>query len=166
MKKFLLSIFLFIFPNLVNANPACVVCTATVGASLFIARKFGISDNVVALWSGTLLALFGYWTILWFDKKNWHFPFRNHILMFLSFCVIFSLYFKQLEYMPQIILYVLYIDPFLFWAIIGFLLYIYSQKFYQFLKKKNGGHAHFPFEKVAIPLGSLILLSFYIIYFF
>ncbi|MBR2273465.1 MAG: hypothetical protein IJ864_01330 [Alphaproteobacteria bacterium] len=27
------------------------------------------------------------------------------------------------------------------------------------MKKKNGGHAHFPFEKVVVPVVALILVS-------
>ena len=55
------------------ANPACAVCTVAVGASLEIARHYGVDDSVVGVWAGALLALLGYWLILWFDKKNWNF---------------------------------------------------------------------------------------------
>lgn len=30
------------------------------------------------------------------------------------------------------------------------------------MKMKNGGHAHFPFEKVVLPLILLLLTSFYL----
>lgn len=51
------------------ANPACMVCTVAIGASLEIARALGISDEIVGLWAGAMFALLGYWLILWFDKK-------------------------------------------------------------------------------------------------
>lgn len=38
-----------LFPFSAQANPACVVCTVAVGASLEIARRLGINDNVVGL---------------------------------------------------------------------------------------------------------------------
>ncbi len=53
-----------------QANPACVVCTVAVGASLSVARRLGISDCVVGLWLGAFLTLLGYWSIWWFDKKS------------------------------------------------------------------------------------------------
>ncbi len=33
------------------------------------------------------------------------------------------------------------------------------------MKAKNGGHAHFPFEKVAVPVLALALLSVYFYYY-
>ena len=32
-------------------------------------------------------------------------------------------------------------------------------RFYQFLKERNGGHAHFPFEKVVVPIALLALMN-------
>lgn len=52
------------------ANPACIVCTVAIGASLEISRKLGISDDIVGLWTGALFSLLGYWTILWFEKNG------------------------------------------------------------------------------------------------
>ena len=46
-----------LFPFSAQANPACVVCTVAVGASLEIARRLGINDNVVGLWAGAMLAV-------------------------------------------------------------------------------------------------------------
>ena len=41
---------LFAAPAL--ANPACAVCTVAVGASLEIARYYGVADAVVGVWAG------------------------------------------------------------------------------------------------------------------
>ena len=159
--KFLMLLFLSFFANITAAfaNPACVVCTVAIGASLEIARKLGISDNIVGLWAGALFALLGYWLILWFDKKNWHFKGRNFILMFLSVAMIGFMYLGELVYSPQVIGF-LYIDQFLLASLCGAFLYIFSQKFYAFMKNLNNGHAHFPFEKVVLPLALLFVVSF------
>lgn len=164
MKKLIALFGLLTLPQNVFANPACVVCTVAIGASLEIARKLGISDNVVGLWAGALLAVIGYWTILWFDKKNWHFQGRNLLLITLSVAMIGFVYMGQLQYNPQVFLF-LYIDSFLLSAVIGALAYIYSQKFYQWMKQKNNGHAHFPFEKVVLPLIFLFAISSIITYY-
>ena len=141
------------------ANPACAVCTVAVAAGLEIARKLGVDDGVIAVWAGALLTLIGYWTILWFDKKGWNFKGRNLLLMLLSFSMIFAVYWKDLVYTPKPIL-IFYLDPFLFCGIVGALLLIYSSVFYQWMKKRNGGHAHFPFEKVVLPVVALIIAGY------
>lgn len=134
------------------ANPACIVCTVAVGASLEIARKLGIRDDIVGLWAGALLSLLGYWTIFYFERKHWRFPGRDVLLMGLSIAVIGFMYRDDLLYMPRPVLGFLYLDPFLFSVLAGAALFIGSQKFYSRLKERNGGRAHFPFEKVVLPL--------------
>ena len=164
MKKLIALLSFICLPQTALANPACVVCTVAIGASLEIARKLGISDDVVGLWAGALLAVIGYWTILWFDKKNWHFKGRNFWLISLSVAMIGFVYMGQLSYNPQVFLF-LYIDSFLLAAVVGALTYVYSQKFYQWMKQKNNGHAHFPFEKVVLPLTFLFAISGIITYY-
>ena len=109
------------------------------------------------------MALIGYWTILWFDKKGWNFKFRNSILMLSSLALLGGVYIKDLVYTPKPIL-IFYLDPFLFCGIAGALILIYSSVFYQWMKAKNGGHAHFPFEKVVLPIAALALASYAVDY--
>ena len=59
----------------------------------------------------------------------------------------------------------LYIDTFLLSALIGAFLYIASQKLYQYMKNKNGGHAHFPFEKAVFPVVLLFAASVILTYY-
>ena len=145
------------------ANPACAVCTVGVAVGLEIARNLGVDDGVIAVWAGALLVLIGYWTILWFDKKGWNFKFRNTILMLLSFSMIAGVYIKDLTYTPKPLL-IFYLDPFLFCGILGGLVLIYSSKFYQWMKAHNGGHAHFPFEKVVVPIAALAICGYAVNY--
>ncbi len=146
------------------ANPACAVCTVAVAASLEVARYFGVDDSVVGVWAGALLALLGYWMIVWFDKKNWHFAGRDFWLIVLSVAMIGFMYVGRMEYRPEPLLGFLYLDPFLFSVIAGAAVLILSNRFYQWMKAKNGGHAHFPFEKVAVPVLALTALSVYFYY--
>ena len=155
-----LSLF-YAFP--LYANPACAVCTVGVVVGLEVARKLGVDDGVIGIWAGALLALIGYWTILWFDKKGWNFKFRNSILMLSSLALLGGVYVKDLVYTPKPI-FIFYIDPFLFCGIVGALILIYSSVFYQWMKAKNGGHAHFPFEKVVLPIAALALASYAVDY--
>lgn len=158
----LLLLVIFTVPAL--ANPACAVCTIAVGASLEIARHFGVDDSVIGVWAGAFLTLIGFWTIKWFDKKGWNFKGRDFWLITISVAMIGFMYISELAYTPKAIL-IFYIDPFLFSTILGALVFIYSSEFYQWMKAKNGGHAHFPFEKVVVPVAALALLSTYFYYY-
>ncbi len=133
------------------ANPACPVCMVTVGASLYIAEKSGLDKCVIGVWSGALLAIFGYFLIRWFNKKGWNFAGRDFVLMAASIGSIGFMYLGQLAYNPIIIGF-LYIDSFLFSNIVGALTFIAGIHFYEWMKKKNNNHAHFPFEKVVVPV--------------
>ena len=159
---FLLSVILLPFKTF--ANPACAVCTIAVGATLSIARKLGVSDSIVGLWAGTFLSLIGYWTILFFDKRKWNFRGRDPLLMILSISMIGFIYIRETVYNPKVILKFLYLDVILFSTILGALIFIYSQKLYQYMKKKNNGHAHFPFEKVVLPIVLLGITSLFFNY--
>ena len=145
------------------ANPACAVCTVAVGASLEIARRMGVDDGVVGVWAGAFLILLGYWTLKWMDKKGWHFKGRDFIVLVSSVAMILFMYISQLVYTPKAIL-VFWLDPFLFATICGALVLHYSSEFYQWMKRHNGGHAHFPFEKVVVPVAALALTSWLFAY--
>lgn len=164
MSIFLAFALLIVLTAPALANPACAVCTIAVGASLEIARNLGVDDSVVGVWAGAFLALLGYWLILWFDKKGWNFKGRNLLLMIISIGSIGFVYIAQIQYQPIAIL-IFYLDPFLFSTLVGALVLIYSSAFYQWMKARNGGHAHFPFEKVAVPVVSLAIVSAYFYYY-
>ena len=156
LSAFLLSMLVIIQKSF--ANPACAVCTVAVGASLEIARRLGVDDGVVGVWAGAFLLLLGYWTLKWMDKKGWNFKGRDFIVLSLSVLMILFMYISELVYTPKAIL-IFWIDPFLFATIVGALVLHYSSEFYQWMKRKNGGHAHFPFEKVVVPVVSLCLVA-------
>ena len=156
MKKLLLGFLGAFGISNAFANPACAVCTVAIGATLTISRKLGVCDNAVAVWLGAFLVILGYWAIKWFDKKNWYFVGRDIILMLLSFSMIAGLYIHHLHYSPCY----WFVDAFLFWAVVGGVIYILSQKLYEFMKKHNNNHAHFPFEKVVMAIGLLLITSF------
>lgn len=144
------------------ANPACVVCTVAIGASLEIARRMGISDEVVGLWAGAFWALVGYWAIFWFDKKKIFFKGRDIFLMALSVSMAGAVYFKQMTWSSDLFG---VLDSFFAACLGGAAIFILSEKGYDYLKMKNNGHAHFPFEKVVLPVAILFLFSVIVEYY-
>lgn len=159
----MIKLFSFLFSLVLSArafaNPACAVCTVAIGASLTIARKMGVKDEVVGVWAGAMFAILGYWLIRYFQKKNWNFPNRDNILMALSIASVGFLYFGELNYNPILFLGFLYIDSFLFATLCGAVVFISAMHFYEWMKAHHGGHAHFPFEKVVVPVLAVFILS-------
>ena len=51
------------------------------------------------------------------------------------------------------------IDKLLLGIVLGSVIFWLMQVWYEYLKKKNHGHAYFPYQKVAMPMGALGLLS-------
>ena len=145
------------------ANPACPVCTIAVGAGLDIARRLGVPDSIVGLWAGALLTLLGYWTLKFMDKRGWHFRGRDTIVILLSVAMIGFVYIGVVDYNPTSICGLFVMDPVLFGTVCGALIFIGTGKLYQWMKVKNGGHAHFPFEKVVLPIVALLLASWLMI---
>lgn len=158
MKKILAALMCMI-PMSAFANPACPVCTIAIGAALPLTRRLGVPDMVVGIWAGALLAILGYWIIKFFEKKNWHFFGRNALILTLSVASIGFAYLGQVKYSPCTYFGFLKIDAILFGTILGAILFIMTEKLYDFMKAKNNGHAHFPFEKVVLPIITLTIAS-------
>ncbi len=158
MKKIFLTVLAILsYSSNAFANP-CVVCTVAIGASLSIARKLGVNDCAVGVWGGAMLAMIGYWTISFLEKRKWIFKGYKELTMLISVAMIGFMYVNQLAYQPMIIGF-LYIDSFLLSSILGAIALIFSMNLYAWMKAKNGGRAHFPFEKVFIPVVIVFALS-------
>lgn len=158
MRKLLVALGCMV-PMSVWANPACPVCTIAIGAALPITRRIGVPDSVVGLWAGAFLAIMGYWIIKFMSGRGWNFPGRNAIVLALSVASIGFAYLGTVPYNPCKYFGFINIDPLLFGTIIGALLFIVTEKIYDWMKEKNGGHAHFPFEKVVLPVVVLAIAS-------
>ena len=147
-----------LLPVAAHAIVACPVCTIAVGACLEISRKLGVDDSVVGIWTGALTIIMAAWIIEFCKMRKWNFKFRDTLIVVLSYALYIPLYFtgtivyKGHELWGQ--------DAFLMGMIIGTIALVGSSKTYDYMKKHNGGHAHFPFEKVVLPLAVLALLSF------
>ena len=151
----LLSLLVITFPAF--ANPACAVCTGAVGAFLEVSRKLGVDDAVVGVWFGAFLMLIAFWLIKFCAGRRWSFKGLNIILVILTFSLILPI--STMGYIPYGARTLLGIDTFLLSSIIGAIIIWSTDILYRYLKEKNGGHAHFPFEKVVIPVFSLLIAS-------
>lgn len=153
--------FLILLNGKVFANPiACAVCTIAIVGGLGISRLLGVDDTVVGVWVGAGLLAMSQWTVYFFEKKN----ITNIWVKILCYVFTYSLILPLfLGDAPSIIFNlnrILFIDSFVFSILIGSLTLFGSVKLYYYMKDKNGGKPHFPFEKVALPIVSLAIVSF------
>lgn len=136
----------------------CQVCTIGVVAGLGLSRWFGVDDTIFGLWVGGLLVSVTGWTVNWLKTKKINFKGMIIVTAIVYYAsVIIPLYWKEIIGHPLNKLWG--IDKFIIGIAFGSVIFAIAVLLYEVMKKKNGGHAHFPFEKVAIPISSLIILS-------
>ena len=160
MKKFFALIISLLLATNAFAQACTAVCPAAIGLLLLIAQKTGVKIEVVGVLSGALLSIVGYILIKIFNKRNWHFWMRDQILMLFAISLVGFVYLKDLEYTPGLVWNFIYIDSFLFACICGAVTHIIGVHLYAWMKEKNGGHAHFPFEKVLVPILCDLLMCY------
>ncbi|MFA6428904.1 MAG: hypothetical protein WCV84_00190 [Patescibacteria group bacterium] len=146
------------------AAAVCPVCAVAVGAGIGLSRWLGVDDTITGLWVGGLTMAFAMWTINWLDKKKITFRYRDGVTMLgwyllaiapLYFMGVFGHPFNQLWGMDKLALTI----------VLGTGAFYGMATWYEHLKKQNNNKAYFPFQKVAMPVGGLAVLSaiFYLI---
>ncbi len=159
-KYFLASSALLLLP-VIPAKAICPVCVVAVGAGLGLSEYLGIDDSIAGVWIGGMLISLSAWTINYCEKKKWFSNFRSWrdplIVIAYYLMVIWPLFSKEFIGNPFNRLYGL--DKLAFGIAAGSVVFALAAWAYEIMKKRNNGHAHFPFEKVAMPVGALMLMS-------
>ena len=154
---------LFIFTSLSNvyaAPAACPVCAVAIAGGLGISRALGVADAVIGVWLGAGLLALSQWTVYLFKKRNIKNIYVQILCYVCWYAMIIPIY---LGATPTIIFNlnkILGVDSFLFSIVAGTLTLLGSAMLYRKMRQQNGGHAHFPFEKVVLPIVALIIVSF------
>ena len=155
MRKTITALTALFAPLAASANPACVVCAAAFAAFFEIARSIGVKDTAIAVWLGAMWLLMWYVSVKFFERAKWDFKgykTLNAVLVITTVPLTYS-------YVPWKAYVYFGVDAILIAMIAGALAFWGSQAFYQFLKRKNGGRAHFPFEKVALACAFVLVAS-------
>ena len=158
--KVFYSILALAFAPAGQAAAVCPVCTVAVGAGLGLSRWLGIDDAITGLWIGGLLLSVTIWTINWLEGRNIRFRFRGIAIGALYFSLaIIPLYYARIVSSPVDFFCSCFKDSLLLGVFTGSSGFYFGATLYEYLKERNGGHAHFPFEKVAMPIAPLVILS-------
>lgn len=167
-KKIILSVLGVFGLSLLFAKKAlamCPICTVAVGAGIGFSRWLGIDDTITGLWVGGLTVSMITWTLDWLSRKNYNFRYKNEItILGYYLLIVVPLYFMGLIANPANAIFGDWLDKMLLGTILGSLGFWFAAEWYGDLKKKNGGKAYFPFQKVVMPVGTLLILS--IIFYF
>jgi hypothetical protein len=147
-----------------KAYAICPVCTIAVGAGVGLSRYLGVDDTIAGVWIGGLTVSMIMWTINWFNKKNIKFVGRKIITTIAYYAlIVVPLFYTGIMGHPLNKMWGM--DKLLVGIIFGSIFFFAFGQWYQVMKKKNNGHAYFPFQKVVMPVLPLVILSiiFYLI---
>lgn len=161
MKK-LLPPMLFALIAAIMVVPAamavCPVCTVAVGAGLEGMRLLGVDDVITGIWAGGLTLSLFFWTAGWLKKHNVKSAFWQIVVPFVFYYGLLALVYA----LPSVkfgAATLWGIDKFLLGIIVGTIAFYMGARWYVKIKRKNGGHAKFAFQKVVVPLSFLIIAT-------
>lgn len=141
------------------AHAQCPICTAAVIGGVGLARWLKIDDSVTGLWVGGLMVSMSIWTINWLKTKKWNFQGDQILITLLYYIItIAPLYHYKIIGHPLNTLWGL--DKLIVGIVFGSIFFYTAFLKYTEIKKKNNGHAQFPFQRVVMPVGTLLVLSF------
>lgn len=144
------------------AKAICPVCIVAVGAGLGLSEYLGIDDTIAGLWIGGLLVALIAWTINWFNTKGWKFGNKDwrDIFTTIAYYVAVLWPLNTQGFIGNPLRKLWGIDKLSLGIAVGSLVFLGAVLWYNNIKKKNNGHAQFPFQKVVWPVGALLILSF------
>jgi len=154
---FFIFLFLLNFVYFKFALAVCPICTIAVASGVEISRRIGVDDLIIGLWIGGLAVSLVLWTESFLDKKNIKFKGRIYVnILFYYLLTYVSLKLSNLINTS----YKIYIFPkILLGLILGSIAFWWTNTFYNYLKEKNNGKPYFPFQKVVMPITTLLILS-------
>lgn len=162
MRKFILSLTSLTTCYLLLATPVqaqCPVCIVTIGGSVLLSRYLGIDDLIVGIWAGGLTLSMGLWMATFIKKtfikgQNWI------LTVILWITTVFGL--KQAGFIGNPTCKIHGHDKLLTGIIGGSLVFLLAYGADQVLRKlnkKNPGKAFFPYQRVVLPVGLLIIAT-------
>jgi hypothetical protein len=162
-QALLIIVITFIFLALPkDALAHCPLCAAGAGAGLTLSRLLGIDDAITGVWLAAFLGAVSFWTENSFIKdKEVKLVLRPLLYIGIFAATIWSFYkFNLVVRMGDIFGF----DKLTFGMVAGGILF-YLVDVIDDLTIRFLGKVFFPYQRVAVSLGSILLLSFGIYYF-
>lgn len=143
------------------AMAVCPVCTIAIGAGLEGMRILGVKDILTGIWAGGLTVSLIGWTANYMRKHNVKNPVWYAVNAVVYLGLLFSVYFIP-SHKPFVQWWencMWGMDQFLLGILVGSVTFVLMELWYMHIKKNNGGHAQFPFQKVVMPFGGLLFMT-------
>jgi hypothetical protein len=139
--------------------PMCPICTVAVGVGLGLSRWLKIADTISGLWIGAFIVSLSSVSAT-FTRK---YISASHALLMMGYIIFyFVLTIFPLQYMGIIghpIHRIFGVDKLVFGVVFGVVVFFLSNGLHLWLKKRNNNKSYFPFQKVVIPLWTLLIVS-------
>ncbi len=145
------------------AHAICPVCTVAVAGGIGLAKWLGIDDTVTGVWIGGLTISLSMWTADWCVRRKIVFPRRDAAIAAAYYgMIVVPLYF--MGYIGHPLNKLWGVDKLVLGIVVGSVAFAAAARWYLAIKSRRG-RAMFPFQKVAMPVGALTVLSgvFYIL---
>lgn len=147
----------FFWANFATAQ-VCPVCVVAIGAGLGLSRWIGIDDVVSSVWIGAFLFAVISWTLEFMKKRKWNFQ-DDGIVITLAYILLtfIPLYYAGIVGHPLNQIWGL--DKIIFGSTIGAIFLVLGHWLNLYLKKINNNKVFFPYQRVAVPVLILIIIS-------
>lgn len=153
-----------------KAMAMCPLCTVIVGAGVIAAEDKGVDLTIIGIWVGALTISMIGWTMKWLSTKKFNFKYSELVIVLVYFILLpVGLYMinQNPNLMPETLRPKLNLNATTLWGIdkmilgmiLGSIVFYAASILYEGLKRKNGGKAHFPFERIAIPVAAILIIS-------
>ena len=141
-----------------TAQAVCPVCTFAVTTGVGLSRWLGVDDTISGLWIGGVIVSMILWTLSWMEAHAIHFKLKGLITTIAYYLLVcLPLYAAGMIDAPRNRLFGF--DKLALGIIIGSLAFYAGAWSYERLRQMNKGRAYFPFQKVAMPVVPLLLLT-------
>ena len=144
-----------------TADAVCPVCTIAIGAGLEGMRVLGVKDVLTGIWAGGLTVSLIGWTAAYMRRHNIKNPFWYFLNAVVYIALLAGVYFFPAD--KPIVKWwencMWHMDQFLLGVLVGGATFIIMELWYLYIKKNNGGHALFPFQKVVMPFAGLLVMT-------
>ena len=161
LMKYMFLVFSVLVLFVGAAGAVCPVCTIAIGAGLEGMRMLGVKDILTGIWAGGLTVSLIGWTANYMRKRG-----VKNIFWYLLNVVVYVALLAGVYFVPVGNPVVKWwencmwgIDQFLLGVLVGAVTFIVMEIWYMHIKKNNGGHAKFPFQKVVMPFAGLVVMT-------
>ena len=137
----------------------CPVCSAGVIIGLGLSRWLKVDDVITGLWVGAFILVISFWTFKWIFRKKEHKPTWILFLILILYFLLTFVPLYKMNVIDNIWRTILGINRLLFGSICGLILSSCALSVDRLLRRKNSGRVAFKYQKVILPLSTLIIFS-------